>query len=300
MTAIARRATMVTMAVLLLAVLASPLALVNAAATVTVLVDKTSYSAGQVLKVSGTVSPVTTGFDVAIVVGGPTGEQRAVDQVTPGADGTYSKNVLTFAAGNPSGTWTVTVTYQGGSAVATFAFAGVPPRTNIVVDVDVSAGRVFIAGDTVDCYILTAYSGTPLDANVTALGYMRGQTAVTLSVTKVATGLSRASVTLPANATAGTYTVMASASVSTSQYLGSGTGIVSFQVNPPPTLSDINKGVQGVQTGVTGIQSGITALQKNFPITVDISPIWIAVVLSLIACIAAVVTTITVQRKIAT
>jgi len=115
----------------------------------------------------------------------------------------------------------------------------------------------------------------------------------------VATGLSRASVILPANATAGTYTVMASASVATSQYLGSGTGIVSFQVSPPPTLSDINKGVQGVQTGVTSIQSGISALQKNFPITVDISPIWIAVVLSLIACIAAVVTTITVQRKIA-
>jgi hypothetical protein len=298
MTAIARRATMVTMAVLLFAVLASPLALANAAATVTVLVDKTSYSAGQSLTVSGTVSPVTTGFDVAIVVRGPTSEQRAVDQVTPNADGTYSKNVLTFAAGNPSGTWTVTATYQGGSAVATFAFAGVPPRANIVVNVEVSAGRVFGAGDTVDCYILTAYGGTPLDANVTASAYMKGQTATTLSVAKVATGLSRASVTLPANATAGTYTVMASASVATSQYLGSGTGIVSFQVSTP-TLGDINKGVQGVQTGVTNIQTGMTALQKNFPITVDISPIWIAVVLSLIACIAAVVTTITVQRKIA-
>ena len=298
MTAIARRATMVTMAVLLLAVLASPLALVNAAATVTVLVDKTSYSAGQSLIVSGTVSPVTTGLDVAIMVKGPTGEQRAVDQVTPKADGTYSKNVLTFDAGNPSGTWTVTATYGGGSSVATFAFAGVPPRTNIVVNVEVSAGRVFVAGDTADCYILTSYGGTPLDANVTASAYMRGQT-TTLSVAKVATGLSRASVILPANATAGTYTVMASASVATSQYLGSGTGIVSFQVSPPPTLSDINKGVQGVQTGVTSIQSGISALQKNFPITVDISPIWIAVVLSLIACIAAVVTTITVQRKIA-
>jgi len=299
MTAIARRATMVTMAVLLLAVLASPLALVNAAATVTVSVDKTSYSAGQILKVSGTVSPVTAGYDVAISVKGPTGEQRAVDQITPASDGTYSKNVLTFAAGNPSGTWTVTATYQGGSAVTTFTFAGVPPRTSIVVNVDVKTGGAFAAGDTVDCYVMTGYSGKLIDSNVTAWVLKTNQPLLTLPVTKLSMGLSRASLTLPANATAGTYLVLVNASVLTSQYIGSGGGVVSFQVSSPPTLSDINKGVQGVQTGVSNVQSGISALQKNFPVTVDISPIWIAVVLSLIACIAAVVSTITVQRKIA-
>jgi len=299
MTAIARRATMVTMAVLLLAVLASPLALVNAAATVTVSTDKTSYSPGQILKVSGTVSPVTAGFAIAVIVGGPTGQQIALDQITPNADGSYSDNVLTFAPGNPSGTWTVTANYQGGSAVTTFTFAGVPPRTSITVGVEVSTGRIYAAGDTVECYILTGNSGKALDANVTAWMYKTGQSVTTLPVVKVATGLSRASMTLSANATSGTYTVVANASVLTSLYMGSGVGIASFQVSPPPTLSDINKGIQGLQTGVSTAQSGISAIQKNFPVTVDISPIWIAVVLSLIACIAAVVTTITVQRKIA-
>jgi hypothetical protein len=94
------------------------------AATVTVSTDKMSYSPGQVLKVSGTVSPVTAGKDVAIIVNGPTGEQRAVAQATPSADGTYSKDVMTFAAGNPSGTWTVKVTYQeAATALTTFTFA---------------------------------------------------------------------------------------------------------------------------------------------------------------------------------
>jgi hypothetical protein len=300
MTAISTKATMITVLVLLLAVLASPLALVNAAATVTVSVDKTSYSAGQVLKVSGTASPVTTGYDVAIIVGGPTGEQRAVDQVTPNPDGTYSKNVVTFAAGNPSGTWTVTATYQGASAVTTFNFVGTPVRTSIVVNVEVRTGLVFNAGDTVDAYILTGYSGKPLDANVTASWvYKTNQPALILQVSKVFTGLYRASLTLPANATAGTYTVVANASVLTSQNIGSGIGLGSFQVNPSPTLSDISKSLQTLQTGVNDAKSGIAALQKNFPVTVDLSLIWIAIALSLIACIAAVVSTITVQRKIA-
>jgi len=294
MTAIARRATMATLAVLLLTVLMSPVVF---AATVTVTTDKTSYSPGQVLRVSGTASPVTAGQDVAIMVKGPTAQMIAVDQATPGADGTYTKDVMTFAAASPSGTWTVTATYQAATALATFTYTGVPPKTSIIVNVGVSTGQIFVAGDKVDCYILASYNGKALDANITATVYNPTAPATTLSVSKLSTGLYRGSLTLAANATAGTYTVMASASVNTSQYLGSGVGLGSFDVSG--TLKGLSADMSTVKTGVSTANTGIADIQKKFPITVDISPIYIAIVLSLIAAIAAVYSTITVQRKIA-
>jgi len=98
-------------------------------ASVTVSTDRTSYSLGQSLTVSGKVSPVTAGLDVAIIVNGPSGDMRAIDQVTPNADGTYSKNVMTFMQEDPSGTWAVKATYQAATAVATFTFAGGPIGT---------------------------------------------------------------------------------------------------------------------------------------------------------------------------
>jgi len=297
MTAIARRTTMATLAVLLLTVLMLPTAVLVYAATATVTTDKTSYSPNNVLRVSGTVSPVTTGYDVAISVKGPTGEQRAVEQATPNADGTYSKDVMTFAPGNPSGTWTVTATYQGASAVATFTFAGVPPKTSIIVNVGVSTGQVFVGGDKVDCFILSSYNGKALDANWTTSLYGPAGPATTMSVSRLSTGLYRGSVTLASNASTGTYTVMASASVNSTQYLGTGVGLASFEVSG--ALKSLSTDMGTVKTGVAGANTGITNVLGKFPITVDISPIWIAVVLSLIAALAAIYSTITVQRKIA-
>jgi hypothetical protein len=297
MTAIARKATMATLAVLLLALFMLPSAVLVYAASVTVSTDKMSYSPGQVLTVSGTVSPVTAGQDVAIIVSGPTGEMRAVDQVTPSADGTYSKDVMTFAPGNPSGTWTVKATYQAASSIATFTYTGVPPQTSIIVDVAVSTGQVFVAGDKVDCYLMSSYNGKALDADWTASVYAPTASPVTLSVSKLSTGLYRGSLTLAANATAGTYTVMATASVNTTQYLGSGVGVASFTVSG--TLKGLSTDMGTVKTDVGTVKTGVSDIQKNFPIKVDISPIWIAVVLSLIAAVAAVYSTITVQRKIA-
>ena len=92
------------------------------AAAITVSTDRTSYSPGQVLKVSGTVSPITSAQAVAIIVNGPSGDMRAIDQITPNADGTYSKDVMTFALGNPSGTWNIKTTYQAATAITTFSF----------------------------------------------------------------------------------------------------------------------------------------------------------------------------------
>lgn len=214
MTAIAKKASLIISALLLLTVL--PSVVLVSAQTVTVTVDRTSYSPGQVLKVSGTVSPVTAGRDVAIAVTGPTGEMKAVDQATPSAGGTYSKDVLTFKAGDPSGTWTVTATYQGASSAITFTYAGVPPRMDIVLTVVVSSGSMFAGGEQADIYVYVSYAGKSLDSNLTATLYGPGTTTAKVAMTKLATGLYRGTYAIPATASVGTYTVAVEAATTTS------------------------------------------------------------------------------------
>jgi prefoldin subunit 5 len=117
--------------VLLLLLCAIP---ASATTIVTVTTDKPTYSPGDTLVVSGTVSPVVAGQDVAIAVYGPQGELRAVEQVTPAADGTYSKAVLTFSPTDPLGTWTVRATYMGVSDAKTFTLAAKAVVRGKVVD----------------------------------------------------------------------------------------------------------------------------------------------------------------------
>ncbi len=284
-------------ALLLLATLtASTTVALFAAATVTVSVDKPSYLPGQTLEVSGTVSPVTAGQDVAIIVTSPTGEIKAVAQATPGADGRYSKAVMAFAPTDPSGAWVVKASYQGIVASASFTYTGVPPRTSISLKVDVSTGRLYFTNETADIYVLTSYDGNPLDANVTAQLYASGKVSA-LALSKVGTGLYMASYKPAADAKAGTYTVVANATVLTAKYSGSGIGMSSFELSQG--MASLNTALNSVKSSVGDVKKDTASILGKFPITIDLSPMWAAVVLSLIAAIAAIYSTITVQRKIA-
>jgi hypothetical protein len=88
----------------------------------TVTTDKSFYGPGNTLNVQGTVSEVTAGQAVAIIVYGPLGDREAIDQTTPEANGTYSKAVMAFAADAPAGVWNTTATYQGVTATTSFSF----------------------------------------------------------------------------------------------------------------------------------------------------------------------------------
>ena len=126
--------------VLLAALTISPVLRISAATTVTVSIDKPSYYAGQTLTVSGTVTPVTTGQDLAITVTGPASDLRFLAQVTPRANGTYSTSSMKFDPNDPTGTWTVKATYLGVQAVTTLTYLGEPPKpSSIAISVSTSS-----------------------------------------------------------------------------------------------------------------------------------------------------------------
>jgi len=58
-------------------------------------------------------------------------------------------------------------------------------------------------------------------------------------------------------------------------------------------------GLATIKTEIGDVKLGISDIKKQFPITVDMTPVWIAVVLSLIAAIAAIYAVITIRQKIA-
>lgn len=120
------------MAILLAAV--ASVALVSTAyaqaSAVTVKTDKPSYTSGDQITISGTVTNVQAGQPIFLRVNNPQGALARAEPVTVAADGSWT---YTFPSGGPlmknSGDYTVLVTYKGVTEQTTFAFTGVGPGT---------------------------------------------------------------------------------------------------------------------------------------------------------------------------
>src|SRR5574338_1242243 len=113
---------------ILLASVASVALISNANAqttSVTVKTDKTSYSVGDQITISGTVTNVQQGQPVLIQVFNPKGALARTEPVSVAADGTWT---YTFPSGGPlmadGGEYRVKASYKGFSKETTFSFPG--------------------------------------------------------------------------------------------------------------------------------------------------------------------------------
>jgi len=94
------------------------------AGQLTVKVDKTSFAAGETIRVTGTVPAVLEGVPVAIQVFNPRNTMYTIGQPTPNSDGTY---MFEFKVGGKlgiNGAYVVKATYSGQSVQTTFEFTG--------------------------------------------------------------------------------------------------------------------------------------------------------------------------------
>jgi hypothetical protein len=111
----------------------APLASYAAAPTVTVSTDKAFYPQGtETITVSGTVSPAPTssGSYIGVSITGPTGAQVDANEFAVSTTGAYSG---TFTTGGSTytgpGVYTVTASYNGGTASATFQYGNTTTST---------------------------------------------------------------------------------------------------------------------------------------------------------------------------
>jgi len=93
--------------------------------TVSVSTVSPTYQTGDIVEIYGSVSissdPLKA-YDVALIVKAPNGNLIQVAQVTPGADGYYSKSIQSSESWK-EGTYTVTANYDIKSASTSFSFS---------------------------------------------------------------------------------------------------------------------------------------------------------------------------------
>jgi len=95
--------------------------------TVSVSTVSPTYQTGDIVEIYGSVSVVSDplrAYDVALIVKAPNGNLIQVAQITPGADGYYSKSIQSSESWK-EGTYTVTVNYDIKSASTSFSFSTV-------------------------------------------------------------------------------------------------------------------------------------------------------------------------------
>ena len=93
--------------------------------TVSVSTVSPTYQTGDIVEIYGSVSVSSDplrAFDVALIVKAPNGNLIQVAQVTPGADGYYSKSIQSSESWK-EGTYTVTANYDIKSASTSFSFS---------------------------------------------------------------------------------------------------------------------------------------------------------------------------------
>jgi len=114
-----------------------------------------TYQTGDIVEIYGSVSMVSDplrAYDVALIVKAPNGNFIEVAQITPGADGYYSKSVQSSESWK-EGTYTVTANYDIKSASTSFSFSTVKAAAiDEVVEAaeEVAEAAEAVAGEVVE------------------------------------------------------------------------------------------------------------------------------------------------------
>ena len=117
--------------------------------TVSVSTVSLTYQTGDIVEIYGSVSMVSDplrAYDVALIVKAPNGNFIEVAQITPGADGYYSKSIQSSESWK-EGTYTVTANYDIKSASTSFSFSTV--KAAAIDEVVEAAGEVAEAAEAV-------------------------------------------------------------------------------------------------------------------------------------------------------
>ncbi len=123
--------------------------------TVSVSTVSSTYQTGDIVEIYGSVSMVSDplrAYDVALIVKAPNGNFIEIAQITPGADGYYSKSIQSGESWK-EGTYTVTVNYDIKSASTSFSFSTVKAAAiDEVVEAaeEVAEAAEAVAGEVVE------------------------------------------------------------------------------------------------------------------------------------------------------
>ena len=157
---------------------------------------------------------------------------------------------------------TLTVTDIDGLSANLTKIISVGYYEELAVNIDV--GSMHFAGELADFYVLTSDFGRRIDAtNISALLYYNGKLIANLTdvIQHIDTGLYMIAYQIPANATAGTYTLIVEAEC----YSVKGTNLKSFLISSTLSgfVTDITQGIATVSNGLTEVKVNLTAINAK-------------------------------------
>jgi hypothetical protein len=121
--------------------------------TVSVSTVSSTYQTGDIVEIYGSVSMVSDplrAYDVALIVKAPNGNFVEIAQITPGADGYYSKSIQSSESWK-EGTYTVTANYDIKSASTSFSFSTAGAIEEVVEAAEeVADAAEAVAGEVVE------------------------------------------------------------------------------------------------------------------------------------------------------
>ncbi|HVX03071.1 MAG TPA: PEFG-CTERM sorting domain-containing protein [Nitrososphaera sp.] len=127
--------------------------------------DKTDYSAGDTITISGNVGVTPTGQPLVLQVYNPQGAGYRFDQVTVAADGSYTYPLKVGGPLGISGTYRTVVSYNGVSKETTFNFtAGQPEKVKLMID-----GKAYDINYTIVGGTVKSLTGDPKTSTITAM-----------------------------------------------------------------------------------------------------------------------------------
>jgi hypothetical protein len=254
-----------------------------------------------------TVTAVTSGAGPWTLTGTVNKRILYQDQIING-------NPLTLPADAPLGNWNWTVTYTpqstGTETKATGLFAvAAPPTMQTIVD-QLNANTTTLLDAINSCCddltaLLEALDGkvTAIDGNVATVQTTLGSVQTTVSsLGGTISGFDGDMATIKTDL--GTVkTTVSSLDVVLGVVAGDTAYLKSAISNMTGTITDIDDTVATIETDIGTLRMDVASVQSDvedsLPVTVDMMPVWIAVILSLIAAIAAIFAVVTIRQKIA-
>lgn len=146
----------------------------------------------------------------------------------------------------------------GTYAEVTFTVTGASGIEIDVLTVEMDVGSIHFRAETAEFYVFTTLNGIPVDAAEISVTIQKpDRTTETLTAEHIATSIYLITYNIPANASAGTYTLNVQASVNGVN----GTYLRSFLVNS--TLTDWSATLLAVKDGVATIQTDIGVIKMD-------------------------------------
>jgi hypothetical protein len=209
----------------------------------------------------------------------------------------------------PLGSWNWTVTYTPSNNIPTkatglFTVAAVPSMQNVIDAVSANTTTLLDAmADLTSLLDALDAKITAIDGTVATIDTTLGPISTSLSsLDATITGLDGDIATIQTSV-GGVTTSLASIDTVVGAMYGDVMTINTTVGTIEGTLMDMDGSIATIETDLGTVKLDVAAIEtevdESLPVTVDMLPMWIAVILSLVAAIAAIFAVITIRQKIA-